>query len=237
MFAIWGLGFEILSPGKEMQTRLTMDGTLSSCIPDMLGSGCSIHCRDLKTNPRPRGLLSRIGTNSTTSSPTPVVLGTSSVSLYGGVRPPPPPTLSDVRLQRSLRIATSAQHPSESFPDGPAVSAQAPTSLARSRVIAILPHKSRCIDDNNVLHLFFHHRFDVGPIRLTYIAHAFNYRIVVLRDGVKPAGCVGRSRRILDHVEILWSQQVAVMFQIICALALGVPEVLQELQYKSRLSS
>ena len=84
-----------------------------------------------------------------------------------------------------------------------------------------------------VLHPFFHHRLDVGPIRLTLIAHAFNYRIAVLRDGVKPAARVGRSRRaarqILDNVEIPWSHQVAVMFQIVCTLALEVPEVLLEL--------
>ena len=89
------------------------------------------------------------------------------------------------------------------------------------------------IDDNHVLYPFFHHRFDVRPIRLTYVAHAFNYRIAVLRDGVKPAARVGHSRKaarqILDNVDIPWSQQVAVMFQIICALALDVPEVLHEL--------
>ena len=56
----------------------------------------------------------------------------------------------------------------------------------------------------------------------------------MLRDGVKPAVRIGRSRRaaqqILDNADIPWSQQVAVMFQIICVLALDVPEVLRELQ-------
>ena len=51
----------------------------------------------------------------------------------------------------------------------------------------------------------------------------------MLWDGVKPETRVSQSRRaarqILDNVEIPWSQQVAVMFQIICALALDVPEV------------
>ena len=31
------------------------------------------------------------------------------------------------------------------------------------------------------------HRLDSGPIRLATIAHAFNYRVAVLRDGVKSA--------------------------------------------------
>ena len=82
----------------------------------------------------------------------------------------------------------------------------------------------RRIDDNHILHPFFHHRFDVGTIHLTSVAHAFKYMIAVLRDGVKPA-----ARQILDNVDIPRSQQVAAMFQIVCALALDVPEVLPEL--------
>ena len=56
----------------------------------------------------------------------------------------------------------------------------------------------------------------------------------MLRDGVKPAVRIGHSQRaarqILDNVNIPWSQQVAVMFQIICALAFDVPDVLHELE-------
>ena len=44
----------------------------------------------------------------------------------------------------------------------------------------------------------------------------------------------GRSRRaarqILDNVDLPWCQQVTVMFQIVCALALDVPEILHELE-------
>ena len=47
----------------------------------------------------------------------------------------------------------------------------------------------------NSLHPFFMHQLDVGPIRLTSIAHAFNYCIAILRDGVKSAARVGHSRR------------------------------------------
>ena len=77
------------------------------------------------------------------------------------------------------------------------------------------------------------HRLDVGPIRLTTIAHAFSYRVVVLRDGVKSATRVGRSRRaaerFLEDGGIPWGHQVAVMFQIMPALALEVPSVLQDI--------
>ena len=84
------------------------------------------------------------------------------------------------------------------------------------------------------LHPFFIHRLDVGPLRLTTIAHAFNYRVAVLRDGVKSASRVGLSRRaaerILEDIGIPWGHQVAVMFQIVCALALEVPSVLRDVE-------
>ena len=84
------------------------------------------------------------------------------------------------------------------------------------------------------LHPFFMHQLDVGPIRLTTIAHAFNYRVTILRNGVKSAARVGRSRRaaeqILEDIGIPWGHQVAVMFQIVCALALEVPSVLRDIE-------
>ena len=49
------------------------------------------------------------------------------------------------------------------------------------------------IDDTSALHPFSVHKSDAGPFRLMTIAHAFNYRMAVLRDGVKSAVCVGRS--------------------------------------------
>ena len=78
------------------------------------------------------------------------------------------------------------------------------------------------------------HRLDVGPICLTTIAHTFNYRVAVLRDGVKSAARVGRFRRAaersLEDIGIPWGHQVAVMFQIVRALALEVPSVLQDIE-------
>ena len=35
-----------------------------------------------------------------------------------------------------------------------------------------------------VIHPFYIHKMDSGPVRLMTIAHAFNYRVAVLRDGV-----------------------------------------------------
>ena len=78
------------------------------------------------------------------------------------------------------------------------------------------------IDGSCVLHPFTLHKLDAGPIRLMTIAHAFNYRMAVLRDGVKSAARVGRSRkaegRFLTDTDLSWGQQVAVMFRIISTL-------------------
>ena len=50
-------------------------------------------------------------------------------------------------------------------------------------------------DGSCVLHPFTLHKLDAGPIRLMTIAHAFNYRMAVLRDGVRSAVRIGRSRK------------------------------------------
>ena len=64
-------------------------------------------------------------------------------------------------------------------------------------------------------------------MRLMIIAHAFNYRVAVLRDGVRSAVRVGRSRKaetcFLKDVNIPWGQQVTVMFQIVSTLMEEVP--------------
>ena len=66
------------------------------------------------------------------------------------------------------------------------------------------------------------------------IAHAFNYRMAVVRNGVKSAVRVGRSRkaegRFLSGSDIPWGQQVAVMFQIVSTMALELPSFLAELE-------
>ena len=51
------------------------------------------------------------------------------------------------------------------------------------------------IDSSCVIHPFYIHKMDSGPVRLMTIAHAFNYRVAVLRNGVRSAVRVGRSER------------------------------------------
>ena len=84
------------------------------------------------------------------------------------------------------------------------------------------------LDSSCVIHPFHVHKMDSGPVRLMTIAHAFNYRVAVLRDGVRSALRVGRSRKaekcFLTNGNISWGQQVAVMFQIVSTLMEEVPD-------------
>ena len=108
------------------------------------------------------------------------------------------------------------------------------SSAAHGSIVTFLPQEVLLVDATISLHPFFMHRLDVGPIRLTTMAHAFNYRVAALRDGVKSVARVGRSRRaaerILEDIGLPWGHQVAVMFQIVCALALEVPSVLMDIE-------
>ena len=89
------------------------------------------------------------------------------------------------------------------------------------------------IDGSCVLHPFSLHKLDADPIWLMTIAHAFNYCVAVLRDGVKSAVRVGRSRKVegqfLTDTDLSWGQQVAVMFQIESTMALELPSFLEAL--------
>ena len=114
------------------------------------------------------------------------------------------------------------------------------TSAPRSSAVIPFSHSVLHVDVSCALHPFFVHKLDSGPIRLMTITHAFNYRVTVLRDGVKSAIRVGRSRnaegRFLTEPNISWGQQVVVMFQIFSTLALEVPafsQFVHELQGES----
>ena len=66
------------------------------------------------------------------------------------------------------------------------------------------------------------------------MAHAFNYRVVVLRDGVRSAIRIGRSRKaetcFLTEANISWGQQVTVMFQIVSTMMVEVPAFVNLIQ-------
>ena len=70
----------------------------------------------------------------------------------------------------------------------------------RGSVVTFLPQEMLLVGASNSFHPFFVHRLDVGPIHLTSIAHAFNYRVAVLLDGVQSAARVSRSRRVAGQI-------------------------------------
>ena len=194
-----------------------------------------VHCQDLKKIPRPSGLVSLIDAAHPEGLSTPPVLGASTIgrstrrSLSISVVPPEEGTLlsggASVNSDRLLPGSLS-YHQEGSVMDV--------SSGTHGSVVTFLPQEVLLVDATISLHPFFMHRLDVGPIRLTTIAHSFNYRVTVLRDGVKSAAWVGRSQReaerILEAIGIPWGHQVAVMFQIVCALALEVPSVLRDIE-------
>ena len=65
------------------------------------------------------------------------------------------------------------------------------------------------------------------PVRLMTIAHAFNYRVAVLRDGARSAIRIGRPSKaetcFLTEANIAWGQQVTAMFQIVSTMMVEVP--------------
>ena len=101
------------------------------------------------------------------------------------------------------------------------------TSATLISVPSRLESRTVEIDSSCVIHPFYVHTMDSGPVRLMTIAHAFNYRVAVLRDGVRSAVRVGRSRKaekcFLTDANVSWGQQVAVMFQIVSTLMEEVP--------------
>ena len=103
------------------------------------------------------------------------------------------------------------------------------SSAAPSTTVVVFPQEVLLVDAASNLHPFFTHRLDAGPIRLTTIAHAFNYRVAVLRDGVRPFPKSGGADFGGYWCSVL-SHQVSVMFQIVSALALEVPAFLQDIE-------
>ena len=66
------------------------------------------------------------------------------------------------------------------------------------------------------------------------IAHAFNYRMPVLRNGIKSAVRVARARKaevcFILNSNIQWGQQIAAMFLIISTMVVELPSFLEELE-------
>ena len=75
------------------------------------------------------------------------------------------------------------------------------------------------IGPGHMLHPFSVNHFDAGPVCLASIAHAFNYRVAMLRDGIKQATRTSRSKK----AERSFLDDVALPWVIVRALAGDVP--------------
>ena len=189
-----------------------------------------IHCQDAKKVPRPAGAVSWLTSKETSIKPSVTVLGASTMPRTD------PNSLSLKSATREVEgVATDAQSVREC-----SVSITSSVDVSSATLISV-PSKgegaSVALDSSSVIHPFHVHKLDSGPVRLMTIAHAFNYRVAVLRDGVRSALRVGRSRKaercFLTNANIPWGQQVMVMFQIVSTLMAEVPEfelVMRELQ-------
>ena len=167
-----------------MQTGFSLDWTISCCVVDRMGCWYSVasrvilaHCQDVKKIPRPSGLVSWIDANHPEGLPTPPVLGASTMghstqrSLSVAVMPPEEWALLSAgdSVDSARQLPDSLSYQSDSSVRD--VSSDSPST------VVIFPTQEVClVDATSSLHPFFMHRLDVGPIRLTTNAHAFNYR-------------------------------------------------------------
>ena len=180
-----------------------------------------IHCQDAKKVPGPPGAVSWLTSKESSIKPSVTVLGASTMhrtrpsSLSLGSAPS--------NVEGDVTGDRSASECGVSITSSVDVSSATLISV-HSEVEGV----SVELDSSSVIHPFHVHKMDSGPVRLMTIAHAFNYRVAVLRDGVKSALRVGRSRKaekcFLINTNIPWGQQVAVMFQIVSTLMAEVPE-------------
>ena len=145
-----------------------------------------VHCQDIKKIPPPPGAVSWLNTKKVSSTPSVMILGASTMqrtlpsSLSLTVAPPVEGTLiAEVESNHSVG------------------SSIVPGDLSRLDVMSAplisvplrVENHAVEIDSSCVIHPFYIHKMDSGPVRLMNITHAFNYRVAVLRDG----STVGRS--------------------------------------------
>ena len=173
-----------------------------------------VHSHDFKKIPRPNGLMSWIEAPRPEGAPTIPVLGTSTMAHTSQGSPSVAVLpLDEGALLADIDSVGCAGSLSGSRADCPNASRMdvSSTSLS-SAVVPFSPSVIR-VDVSCELHPLFVHKLDAGSVRLVKIAHAFNYRVAVLRDGVKSAIRVGRSRkaegRILTDTDISWGSHVS----------------------------
>ena len=167
-----------------------------------------VHCQDLKKVPPPPGAISWLATQQLSIAPSVPILGASTMQQTSQSSP-------------SLTVAVPAEGAiiADVYSEHSVASSGAPSftsgmDITSAPLISVpIPVESRAvrIDSSCVIHPFYIHKMDSGPVRLMTIAHAFNYRVAVLRDGVQSAVRVGRSRKaetcFLKETNISWGSR------------------------------
>ena len=190
-----------------------------------------VHCQDAKKIPTPTGAVSWLTSKKSSIQPSVTILGASTMhrTVPSSLSITMAPSAEErvVAGGESIRSVSSLIDPS----DPSQVDVMSATLIS---VPSRLESKTVELDSSCVIHPFYVHKMDSGRVRLMTIAHAFNYRVAVLRDGVRSAVRVGRSRKaekcFLTDVNISWGQQVAVMFQIVSTLMEEVPDFTLRMQ-------
>ena len=198
-----------------------------------------VHCQDVKKVPQPSGVRSWITNPSPVSAPPVPVLGASTIAHTSQGSPsidvlPPDEgvVLADVD-STGVHSALGSQvcDRSQMNVDGSRMGVSSGSVFSAGLFFSASILR---IDGSCVLHPFTTHKLDAGPIRLLTIAHAFNYRMAVLRDGAKSTVRIGHLRKaegcFLTDTDISWGLQVAVMFQIMSTIALELPSFLEALE-------
>ena len=141
-----------------------------------------VHCQDLKKVPPPPGAVSWLATKQLSTAPSVPILGASTMQRTS-------------QSSQSLTVAAPAEGAIIADVDsehsvGSSVAASVTSGMDITLVISVpIPVENRAvwIDPSCVIHPFYIHKMDSGPVRLRTIAHAVNYRVAVLRDGVLSA--------------------------------------------------
>ena len=163
------MGFALLLPAKKCKTGFRLAGSVSCCVLWILGR---LGFRDSRQEGMPTITVLGASTMGRTSQGSPSV----------AVLPPDEGALlPDVDSVKSARSFSGSQS------ERPDASGMDVSSAALSSAVEIFSQSILLVDVTSNIHPFFTHRLDAGPIRLVTIAHAFNYWVAVLRDGVKLA--------------------------------------------------
>ena len=138
-----------------------------------------VYCQDIKKVPPPPGAVSWLATKKLSIAPSVMMLGASTMqrtlpsSLSLTEAPPAEGTMiADVESNRSV---SSSLDPS-------CLSRVDVTSAPLITVPFPVERQAVEIDSSCVIHPFYIHKMDSGPVRLMTIAHAFNYRVPTVRE-------------------------------------------------------